>query len=115
MMDFDVVNNVEFFFKVGINWFLIVNDLRVDFRDWVVFFYCIQKGIIFIFVRWKYFIYFIDEIDQVVMKFWVDDFELEMKKWYLGGNVFVIVNFEYLVVDICYFWVLEGQIELMVI
>lgn len=112
MTDSDAVNNVELSFKAGTNRFLTVNDLRVDLRDWVVPSHRTQKGITFTLARWKHFTHLIDEIDQAATKLWADDPELEMKKWHLGGNVFVTVNPEYSVVDIRHFWVPEGQTEL---
>lgn len=112
MTDFDAVNNVELSFKAGTNRFLTVNDLRVDLRDLVVPSHRTQKGITFTLARWKHFTHLIDEIDQAATKLWADDPELEMKKWHLGGNVFVTVNPEYSVVDIRHFWVPEGQTEL---
>lgn len=112
MTDFDAVNNVELSFKVGTNRFLTVNDPRVDLRKWVVSSHPTKKGITFTLARWKQFTHLIDEIDQAATKLWADDPELEMKKWHLGGNVFVTVNPEYSVVDIRHFWVPEGQTEL---
>lgn len=114
MTDFDAVNNVELSFKAGTNRFLTVNDLRVDLREWVVPSHRTKKGITFTLARWKHFTHLIDEIDQAATKLWADDPELEMKKWHLGGNVFVTVNPEYSVVDIRNFWVPEGQTELTV-
>lgn len=116
MTDFDAVDNVELSFKVGANRFLTVkpfrNELRVDLREWVAPSHPTKKGITFTLARWKQFTYLIDEIDQAATKLWADDPNLEVKKWHLGGNVFVTVNPEYSVVDIRHFWVPEDKTEL---